>query len=175
MRSESRFNICRSLPSLLAALVLLIAAPASAMYKCVLNGKTTFQEQACVDGAKETIIKSTQKDTEPDAAPTSAPTVATDQEKLDVLESDRLRRETAYALRDKTVEFTNQQVLCERTFGVVYSRSGDAARTISGATYPQFPNDPTNNAAAARCIARTSELQQQLGVLRAQCATRKCE
>lgn len=165
----------------IAALLLSCMAPASALYKCMLDGKTGFQELPCAPGARQTIIRSAQEAAEAEPPP---PTISvnpipapptTDQDKLDVMESERLRRDAAYALRDKVNELANQQTFCERNFGVIFSRNADANRTISGAVYPQNVNDSAANAAAVRCISKANELQRQLGALRLQCETRKCE
>ncbi|MDM0106026.1 hypothetical protein QTH97_13870 [Variovorax sp. J22R24] len=155
----------------------LAGMPAFAMFKCIADGKTTFQELPCTAGARQTEIRSQYEAQEPEMAPTvAAPSTPTsDQLKLDSMESERLRREAAYALRDKLAEFTRYQASCERDHGVIFTRNADASRSITSAVYPQNVNDASANMAAARCIAKVNELQQQLGALRLQCAARKCE
>jgi hypothetical protein len=166
---------------LTSALALTFASPASALYKCVAGGKTTFQEQECQAGEKQTQIRSQYDAPDADAAftPTvSVPSTAvstSDQDKLANMEAERLRRDAAYALRDKLAQYNNQQTACERNFGVVFSRTGVGAnRSVTGAVYQQSIYTDAN-AGAARCIARINELQQEVGALRQQCAARNCE
>ncbi|RZL92550.1 MAG: hypothetical protein EOP76_11315 [Variovorax sp.] len=159
--------------------LLLATVPAQAMYKCVADRKTTFQEQPCQPGAVQTVIRtpSAEATAEPVAAPApmaaaSAATGSTDQEKLDVMEAERLRRDAAYVLRDKLAQLANQQASCERNFGVSFSRGGPNG-SISGAVFQQSTLGETN-AAASRCIARTNAIQQEVGAARAQCVLRGC-
>ena len=157
------FRPCVLLP------LILIGAPAQALYKCVVDKATSFQEQACPMGALQTVIRTPAAGT-PDEKPAAAD--LTDQEKLDVMESERLRRDATYLLRDKLAQLANQQALCERNFGVSFSRGGPNG-SITGAVYPQSTMGETN-AAAARCIARTNAIQQEVGAARAQCLARGC-
>lgn len=154
--------------------------PATALYKCVAGGKTTFQEQECAPGDKQTVIRSQYDthDTDTAAAPTMSPpssVSASDQDKLANMEAERLRRDAAYALRDKLAQYNNQQDACERNFGVVFSRTGTGTnRSVTGAVYQQSTYGAAN-AGAVRCITRTNELQQEVGTLRQQCVARNCE
>ncbi|CAN5803939.1 hypothetical protein BH11PSE13_BH11PSE13_15740 [soil metagenome] len=165
---------------LTGTLALTLSSPASALYKCVASGKTTFQEQECPAGEKQTVIRSQYEPQATDAAP--PPTVpvpsavsTSDQDKLANMEAERLRRDAAYALRDKLAQYNNQQAACERSFGVVFSRAGTGTtRSVTGAVYQQSIYADAN-AGAVRCIARTNELQQEVGNLRQQCAARNCE
>lgn len=152
---------------------MLVAAPASAMYKCVQAGQTSFQEQACPSGAIQTTIRSAPVDE--DAAPpaASAPRLS-DEDRLAEYERDRLRRDAEYALRDKLAQLANQQAYCERSAGVTFSRNASGTRSITGAVYVQS-DSATVNAAAVRCISRINELQQEVGQLRQQCAVRRCQ
>lgn len=159
--------------------LLLPAMPTQAMYKCVADKKTTFQEQPCQPGAAQTVIRSPSPEAPAEAAATPVPMAAasaaagpTDQEKLDVLESERLRRDAAYVLRDKLTQLANQQASCERNFGVSFSRGGPNG-SITGAVFQQSTLGETN-AAASRCIARTNAIQQEVGAARAQCVLRGC-
>lgn len=160
--------------------LLLASMPAQAMYRCVADKKTTFQEQPCQPGAVQSVIRTQAAEAPPESAvapvPTAAASAATgsaDQEKLDVLESERLRRDAAYVLRDKLAQLANQQASCERNFGVSFSRGGPNG-SINGAVFQQSTLGETN-AAASRCIARTNAIQQEVGVARAQCAARNCQ
>src|ERR1700712_3156608 len=93
---------------LASLLALTFASPASALYKCVAAGKTTFQEQECQSGEKQTLIRSQYDAPDPDSTfkptvsvPSSSSAVSTsDQDKLANMEAERLRRDAAYALRD---------------------------------------------------------------------------
>lgn len=160
------------------ALTTVLSVPANAVYKCILDGKTTFQELACPAGTVQSTIRPQSTVRMESEGGTSLPTDAanpgqSDQEKLDVLESARLRRDAAFALRDKVAQLANQQALCERNFGVIFSRGGPN-NAITGAVYTQGAMGDTN-LPAQRCIARTNELQQEVGTARAQCAARNCE
>lgn len=168
---------------LASVLALTFASPASALYKCVAGGKTTFQEQECKSGEKQTLIRSQYDAPDPDSTfkptvsvPSSSSAVSTsDQDKLANMEAERLRRDAGYALRDKLAQYNNQQAECERNFGIVFSRMGSGTnRSVTGAVYQQSIY-PDANAGAARCISRTNELQQEVGALRQQCAARNCE
>lgn len=167
-----------SRPWLLLLPLLLAAVPAQALYKCVADKKTTFQEQPCLPGAAQTVIRTPSMEPPAEEAaapvPSAAPaaTGATDQEKLDVMESERLRRDAAYVLRDKLAQLANQQASCERNFGVNFSRGGPNG-SITGAVFQQSTLGETN-AAASRCIARTNAIQQEVGAARAQCVLRGC-
>ena len=172
---------CLAMGMLTSVLALTFASPAFALYKCVANGKTTFQEQECQSGEKQTQIRSQYDPPDPAAAFTPTVSVpstavsASDQDKLANMEAERLRRDAAYALRDKLAQYNNQQAACERNFGVVFSRTGVGTnRSVTGAVYQQSIYADAN-AGAARCIARINELQQEVGALRQQCAARNCE
>ena len=151
----------------------LVAAPASAMYKCVLSGHTSFQEQACPSGAVQTTIRSAQGIEEAPSPAAAAPGLS-DEARLAEYERARRRRDAEYALRDKLAQLSSQQAYCERSAGVTFSRTASGTRSITGAVYVQS-DSATVNAAAVRCIARINELQQEVGQLRQQCAVRRCE
>jgi len=169
-------NTFRHLAGLFAASFLIAAVPAHAAYKCVSNGRTTFQQFPCADGATQTVVRPSEEPVEPAAAkPMDLPSPSSDQEKLDALQSERLRRESSHALRDKLAEFSRSQAVCERDYGVVFSKGPGAAASITGAVYPQNVADASANQAAVHCISRVNELQQQISVLRQQCEMRKCE
>jgi hypothetical protein len=142
------------------------------MYKCVSGGRTSFQEQPCDPAARQTVLPHAAP---PEAAPrTTEPAQPSDQDNVDALEAERLRKEAEFALRDRSMQLANQVALCERTHGVVFSRGTDGNRSITGATYP-LPTAGEVNAAATRCIARANNLQQELSRLRANCVARGCK
>lgn len=157
----------------LAVAAMLVAAPAFGMYKCVMGGHTSFQEQACPSGSVQTPIRSAPVNEQPTVPATPAPQL-TDEDRLADYERDRLRNDAQYALRDKIAQLASQQAYCERNAGVTFSRNGAGTRSITGAVYVQS-DSATVNAAAVRCIARINELQQEVGQLRQQCAVRRCE
>ncbi len=165
---------------LTASLTATFCLPAAALYKCLAGGKTTFQEQECAPGEKQTVIRVPYDARETDTAASGttampSPASTPDQDKLANMEAERLRRDAAYALRDKLTQYDNQLASCERNFGVVFSRVGTgASRTVTGAVYQQGVFADANQG-AVRCISRTNELQQEVATLRQQCAARNCE
>ena len=162
-----------ALRHVLPAAAILIAAPAFGMYKCVMGGHTSFQEQACPAGAVQTLIRAAQLNEEP-LSQTTPPPRPTDEDRLADYERDRLRKDAEFALRDKVAQLASHQAYCERSAGVTFSRNATGTRSINGAVYVQT-DSATVNAAAVRCIARINELQQEVGQLRQQCAVRRCE
>lgn len=157
----------------LAIVAMLLTAPAIGMYKCVMGGHTSFQEQECPSGAAQTSIRSAPV-TEGLAPPAVPAPQLTDEDRLADYERERLRHDAQYALRDKLAQLASQQAYCERSAGVTFSRNSAGTRSITGAVYVQS-DSATVNAAAVRCIARINELQQEVGQLRQQCAVRRCE
>ncbi len=161
-----RSGAARAKLVLLAGLTVL-SAHGQVVYKCVSGRSTTFQERPCDSTERQSVIPSAP------AAEVAIPTTPpSDQQRLDGLEAERLRKEAEFAVRDKAAQLASQVGVCERVHGVVFSRGND--RSLTGATYPQTQS-ADSNARAARCIARANDLQQQLARLRGDCIARGCK
>lgn len=178
---------------------------AEAVFRCLQQGRVSFQDEPCPSGAVQSSVRlpgasepgdidrqdpsrvdgTTSNNPLEPSLPSAAARLPTppsegavdpqQQERLDILRSERARREAADSVRDLSARSGNQQAVCERYFGVTFSRNADPQRSVNGATYPQNPLDPAAGAAAMRCIGRVNELQQQLAAARAQCSLLRCD
>ncbi|RYZ11513.1 MAG: hypothetical protein EOO24_06175, partial [Comamonadaceae bacterium] len=149
----------------LIALVALVAAGlpgrADAVFRCLQQGRVSFQDEPCPNGAVQSSVRlpgasepididrqdpnrlnaTASKNPLDPVSPSTAGITdpAQQQERLDIARSESARREAADTLRDLSTRSSNQQAVCERYFGATFSRNADPQRSINGATYPQNP------------------------------------
>lgn len=148
------------------------STPAWAIYKCTVNGTVAFQEQPCADAKTQAQIR-TQYEAEKIG---SEPAVksATLEEKASALETERLRHETEYALRDKRAQLTNFRAQCDAEVRAIAARRGGFNDNIAGAMRGQA--EATAAAAhATQCSNQAKTLEDEVNDLRRQCTAQKCK
>ncbi|VTU16498.1 hypothetical protein SRS16CHR_01791 [Variovorax sp. SRS16] len=148
------------------AIVLVVASsPAWAIYKCTVEGHTSFQEQPCADAR-------TQKDVHVQyEAPKlgSAPDAPRVQDNVAALEKERMRHEAEYALRDKQAALTNFQRRCAQEVDAIAEGRNEVN---------SFRAQAEASAATARatsCNTQVQALQSQVDALQRKCDGMGCK
>lgn len=164
---------------LAAAVLILIAQPSWALYKCVgASGATSFQEMPCERAQAQTAIKPLVEAPKAPAASADAPAAAPGArpsiyEQNKQAEAERLRFDAQYALRDKLAMLERHRAACDAQQREILANTARARNNLAGATYAQSIATEAN-AAAVRCETRGRELQADVEEARRQCAARGC-
>ncbi|MDP9919043.1 cell division septum initiation protein DivIVA [Variovorax boronicumulans] len=155
---------------LITALLVLATQPSWAMFKCIENGKTSFQETPCANVQGQTVLKP-QYTAE---TPVSAPDAKSRTEvAADALEEERLRREAEYAVRDKRAELARFREQCAAEVRAINDNRFGWNNNLAGATRSQAEAQAAQ-AQAAACDLQARTLESELAYLRSQCLARKC-
>lgn len=161
--------------SALALAAVLVASPSWAMFKCVVDGKTSFQEQPCAAGQAQTKL-TPQYAPSPAAAPipVDRPTaLEATQDALAKLEQERLRHETEYALRDKRAELDRFRARCDAEVRAIAARRNGFNDNVAGAMRGQA-EAAAAGAFATNCQTQARALESEVEDLRRQCTERRC-
>ncbi|BEP50538.1 DUF4124 domain-containing protein [Variovorax sp. V116] len=158
-------------PALLLASSAILCAPAWGMYKCVVDGKTSFQETPCAGAQAQTKLKEQYAPPVATAAP--SPSALSDQEKLATAERERLRRDAEYALRDANAAVSNHRAACDREQQYILGDKVRSNNNLAGAVRDQSISAEAQ-AAATRCDTRARELLAQVESARKRCDQLGC-
>lgn len=157
------------------------ASPAWAIFKCTVDGKTSFQEQPCSDARGQTAIKALYEAPRlggptANGAPTAAvaPAPVAPAKPSETLEQERLRHEAEYALRDKKVEFNNFQQRCTREVDAIAARRQGFNDNVAGAMRAQAEASAAT-ARATTCNTQVQSLQSQVDALQRKCDALGCK
>lgn len=157
---------------LLIALAL-ISTPSWALYKCVADGKTSFQELPCERAQGQTSITPQYAPLGLSAAPEVSTRARTPQESVAALEKDRLRTETEYALRDKTERLSNHRARCDAEVRALSANRNGWNNNLAGATRSQAEATAAS-AHATNCDTQARQIEAEIGELRRECVVRAC-
>ncbi|HEY2257201.1 MAG TPA: hypothetical protein VGI11_16315 [Variovorax sp.] len=155
---------------LFAALWIIGAHPAEAMYRCELHGAISFQDTPCESGSQTKVEQAGKPP--PPADPKSSRAI---QDQLASYDKERQRHDAEYALRDKTAALERQRATCDQgasgpapdpdTLPDDNTKPGGRGRAAAAAA----------QAAANRCNARVAELSAEVQKLRDDCAAKGCQ
>lgn len=152
----------------LILIALMLTSPAWAIYKCTVDGKTSFQEQPCAAGNKQTEIAVNAP------PPMSAAGDTRVQDAAAGLEKERLRHEAEYALRDKQNDLDNMQQRCARVVAAISANRDGFNNNLAGATRAQAEAQAAQ-AQATSCNTAVQALQAQVDTLQRRCDTMGCK
>jgi len=156
---------------LLAAIVLVASQPSWALYKCVsAAGPTSFQELPCEGAKTSTTIKAAIEPEKLGTAPARPSLV--DQSKE--LESERLRRGTEFALRDRRAQLASHQARCDNRVRDIAANRLGFNNNLAGATRSQAEATAAS-AHATNCDTQSRQIEGEIAELQRQCAAQKCD
>lgn len=155
---------------LITAMLVLAAQPSWALYKCVENGKTSFQEAPCAAAQSQTVLKPAYA---PEAAPATPAAKSRTEQAAEGLEQERLRRESEYAVRDKRAELARFRDKCAGEVRAIADNRFGWNNNLAGATRSQAEAQAAQ-AHAAMCDTQARQIEGELNDLRSQCLARKC-
>lgn len=155
---------------LITALLVLAAQPSWALYKCVENGKTSFQETQCAGTQGQTVLKPAYV---PEAARVEPGAKSRTEVAAEALEQERLRRESEYAVRDKRAELARFRDKCAAEVRAINDNRFGWNNNLAGATRSQAEAQAAQ-AQAALCTSQAQQIEGELNDLRSQCLARKC-
>lgn len=157
---------------LLLALAL-TASPSWALFKCVADGKTSFQEHPCERASGQTSIKAQYAPAAFNATPDSTPRARTPQELVAIMELERLRNEAEYALRDRNVRLSNHRAQCDADVRALAANRNGWNNNLAGATRSQAEATAAS-AHATNCDTQARQIEAEIVELRRVCAERAC-
>lgn len=153
--------------------LMLTATPSWALFKCVAEGRTSFQEQPCERTSGQTSIKPQYAPEALTTSGASAPRARTPQELVATMELERMRNEAEYALRDRTIQLTNHRMRCDAEIRSMAANRNGWNNNLAGATRSQSEATAAS-AHATNCDTQARQIEADIVELRRTCALRAC-
>ena len=162
---------------LLALTFALVSTPSWAIFKCTVDGKTSFQEQPCENVKAQTKVHEQYRPESLGTAPSPDSTQykqKTHQELLAAYEAERLRNDATFALNNKRAEVANQRAQCAADVKALSDNRYGWNNNLAGAMRSQSEATAAS-ARATSCDTQGRQLEAELEDLRRQCAARGCK
>lgn len=164
-----------AIKSLVLAALVILSTPSWAVFKCTVDGRTSFQEQPCADARGQTAVRTQYEADKIGATPAAAaaprPTV---QQQVATLEKERLATDMAQKVSAKQDQLTSYRLRCDAQVRAIANNRQGFRDNLTGAT---LANAEANAATAhaTNCATQTQALQSELDDLRRQCTAMGCK
>lgn len=160
--------------SFVLAAIAIAAMPSWAVFKCTVDGRTSFQEQPCADARGQTSVRTQYEADKIGAAPAAVAPRASLQQQSAIAEKERLAIDMAYRVRDKQVQLRDYRLQCDTQVRALADNRKGFNDNVAGATRANAESNAAT-AHATNCGVQAQALQSELDDLRRQCTAMGCK
>lgn len=159
----------RRITAALAAAIAILSSPAHAVYKCVINGKTTYSQEPCADGARQIDTTPARGLPSAQAQPNSARRTI---ETVETLAAARRLRNLEFDIDASQRRLDSLRDSMTRELDALRAKRAHASNNLAGALWEQSIATEMQ-AVAARYTADLDAEQRKLDALHARRAAEK--